>query len=233
MNADKVSSSGKGSHLACVDFIETSNYANRHLKFFLYIPEKVLSNKEEKHPLLVCVPGLSGNGEAFAGTVFRDFADREGFVIIAPSFVWDEKNWNDKRSYQYPSVWSGDALIDIVNKVTYKYEVNLDGYYLFGYSAGAQFVLRFAVWKPFLCVACAEYGSGGHVEPDESNSVSFLLGVGEKDTERIEQAEEFYDRARDLLIDVELKWYEGGHGLNKRFIRDALDFFKNVKNQNP
>lgn len=218
--------------LACVDSIETSNYANRQLKFFLYIPGEVLKNKEKYHPLLICVPGLSRKGERFAGKVFRDFADREEFVIIAPSFVWDKENWNGKRSYQYPSVWSGDALIDIVDKVTSQYQVNLDGYYLFGQSAGAQFVLRFAVWKPFLCVACAEYGSGGYVTPYESNSVRFLLGIGKKDKKRIEQAERFYDKARDLFIDVELRWYEGGHGLNKTFIRDALDFFKKVRNQN-
>jgi predicted esterase len=218
--------------LACVDYIETSNYANRQLEFFLYIPEKVLKNKEEKHPLLVCVPGLSGNGERFAGEIFRDFADNEGFVIIAPSFVWDKKNWKSKRSYQYPSVWSGDALIDIINKVASRYEVNLGGYYLFGHSAGAQFVLRFAVWKPFSCVACAEYGSGGFVKPYESNNVRFLLGIGEKDTKRIKQAKNFYDEAEDLFIDVELRWYEGGHGLNKTFIRDALDFFKKAKNEN-
>jgi predicted esterase len=223
----------KEAFLACIDSVETSNYANRQLKFFLYIPERILRNKDEYHPILVCVPGLSGKGERFAGKIFRDFADKEGFIIIAPSFVWDKKNWEDKRSYQYPSVWSGDALIDIVDKVTRKYQLNFDGYYLFGHSAGAQFVLRFAVWKPFLCAACAEYGSGGYVTPYESSNVKFLLGIGEKDKKRIEQAESFYSKARDLFIDVELNWYEGGHGLNKAFIKDALDFFKEVKAQNP
>jgi poly(3-hydroxybutyrate) depolymerase len=236
INGAEISSSGEenrkeGNFLVGVDSIETSNYANRQLKFFLYIPGKVLRNKEENHPLLVCVPGLSGKGERFAGKIFRDFADEEGFVIIAPSFVWDKENWNNKRSYQYPSVWSGNALVDIIDKVTYKYEVDFSGYYLFGHSAGAQFVLRYAIWESFPCVACAGYGSGGFVTPDESNYVSFLLGVGKKDAKRIEQAEWFYDRAKDLGIDVELKFYEGGHGLHKTFIKDALDLFKEKKKE--
>jgi poly(3-hydroxybutyrate) depolymerase len=218
---------------ACVDSIETSNYANRQLKFFLYIPEEVLNNKEKEHPLLVCVPGLSGNGETFAGQTFKDFAEKEGFVIIAPSFIRDKENWAEQRSYQYPSVWSGDALINIVYKVSEKYKIDISRYYLFGHSAGAQFVLRFAIWEPSLCVACAGYGSGGSVIPDEFNGVSFLLGIGEKDTERIGYAERFYDKAKDLGIDVELKWYGGGHSLNKTFVRDAMVFFKKVKDQNP
>lgn len=236
-NKEEITSSSKENkkekiYLACVDSIETNNYANRQLKFFLYIPEEVSKNKDKEYPILVCVPGLSGNGEAFAGEVFRDFADKEGFIIIAPSFVWDKENREEQKSYQYPSVWSGDALIDIVDKVRYKYEITPGRYYLFGHSAGAQFVLRFAIWKSFLCFACAGYGSGGFVTPEELSGVRFLLGIGEKDTERIDHAESFYNKAKDLGIDVELKYYQGGHSLNKTFVSDAFDFFKKVKEEN-
>jgi predicted esterase len=212
-----------------IDFINTDNYANTRLEFYYYIPSGVIENKNKPYPLLLCIPGLSGSGEDFVQPIFKEFANKEGFVIVAPSFIWDEKNWDSQRSYQFPSVWSGEALIRIINKLKDKQGILLSKFYLFGVSAGAQFSLRFAIWRPELCAACAAHGSGGTVTPEEKIGVKFYVSVGKEDRSRIAKSEWFYNSAKKLGIDVIYRQYEGGHTFSNLQIEDSLSFFKNVK----
>ena len=211
-----------------IDFINTDNYANTRLDYYYYIPEAVSENRQKSYPLLVMVPSLSGRGEHFVTQEFKNFADEENFIILAPSFTWDEKNWDSRKSYQYPSVWSGDALTEIVDKLEESNDVTVSNLYLFGYSAGAQFSLRFCLYKPDMCVACAAHGSGGTVAPNENVDVKFFVTVGKEDTSRIRKAETFYNFARMHHIDVEYKEYNAGHSLTPAQINDSLDFFKRV-----
>lgn len=212
-----------------ISSIETENYANRVLQFYYYIPEKVMKEKEKSHPLLGCIPYLSGRGEDFVIPVFKEFAEEEGFVIISPSFVFDEKNWESKTSYQYPSAWSGEAFLRIVEKVKRTFEINISKFYLYGFSAGAQFSLRFALWKPELCSAVSAHAGGGVVIPEKYVDVKFFVSVGRDDTERVKIVENFYNKAKELGIDVTYRKYFGGHILPIYQIRDSLDFFRKVK----
>lgn len=212
-----------------IDFINTDNYANTRLEFFYYIPSTVIKNKQRVFPVLVCIPGLSGKGQDFVSSIFKEFAEKEGFVIVAPSFMWDKDNWNTKKSYQYPSVWSGAALIEIINKLQKEQSLSLSKLYLYGFSAGAQFALRFAIWKPELCAASAAHASGGTVIPVRRIPVKFYVSVGKEDKTRIEKSENFYNKARRLGIEVIYKQYEGGHSLPEAQIRDSLRFFKEAK----
>lgn len=216
-----------GKATAGVDSITTDNYANTRLEFYSYIPEQVLADRQRLHPVLLCIPGLSGRGESSVPQEFKDFAEREKFVIIAPSFVYDEANWNARTSYQFPEAWSGNALLQIIGKVKEKNGLSISKLHLYGFSAGAQFALRFALWKPELCVGCVAHGSGGTVIPQSRNNVKFFVSVGKGDTNRIEKIEQFYRAAKNLDIDVVYRQYEGGHILPTSQITDALAFFKN------
>ena len=157
-----------------IDAINTNNYANTRLEYYYYIPKAIMGWRQGKHPLLVMIPGLSGRGENLVGREFKDFAEQEKFILVAPSFMYDEKNWDSERSYQYPSVWSGNALLKIIEKLKNRNHVGISKFYLFGQSAGAQFALRFCLWKPDLCAACAAHASGGTVEPDKRVNVRFF-----------------------------------------------------------
>lgn len=84
-----------------VDSIQTNNYANARLDYYYYLPSIVSGNRYAPYSVLVMIPGLSGRGEHFVSREFKKFADQENLIIVAPSFVWDEKNWNSKLSYQY------------------------------------------------------------------------------------------------------------------------------------
>ncbi len=215
-----------GQTVSGIDSIETDNYANKELEFYYYIPASVISEKEVAHPVLICVPGLSGRGENAVTADFKQFANREGFVIIAPSFVYDAADWGSRTSYQFPEVWSGKALLNIIDNVKEKNSLAFSKFYLHGFSAGAQFVLRFALWKPELCAACAAHAPGGTVIPDKYCDVKFIVSVGKEDTDRIAKAETFYNSAKAISIDVNYRQYEGGHMLPPDEITDSLQFFK-------
>jgi len=213
-----------------IDSISTDNYANNHLEYYYYIPKSIIENRYESYPLLVMVPGLSGRGEYSVTPEFKRFAEEENFIIVAPSFIWDEKNWNSQQSYQYPSVWSGDALLEIIGKLKNNNNLTVSKFYLFGFSAGAQFALRFCLWKPELCAACAAHGSGGTVIPDKNINVKFFVTVGTQDeSSRIKRAKSFYDLAQDYGIDVIYREYNTGHSLTPAQIEDSLDFFRKIR----
>ncbi len=207
------------------DFISTSNYANKSLKYYYYIPPKVIDNKNRIHPILAMIPGLSADGRSFVGPGIRRFAEKEGFIIIAPTFIFDEKNWQSKTSYQYPHVWSGEAFLRMVRKIEGNHKLRINKIYLFGHSAGAQFALRFALWRPSRCAACAAHASGGRITPERYIGVRFFVTVGTQDTTRIENAKEFHNSAKRYRIDATYREYNTGHGMTHKQFEDSLDFF--------
>lgn len=213
-----------------VDFLVTDNYANHKLKYHYYIPKSLLKNKNISYPLIVLVPGLSDDADSLLLPEFKDFAKKEGFGIVAPTFVSDEANYKTKTSYIFPSGWSGDAMIRIVNALESK-GVKSSKLYMFGFSAGAEFVSTFSFIHPEMVAACAVNGNGGRAVPKSNNGVKYFISVGSQDLPiRIKYAEAFYKSAKRLKIPAEYKQYNEAHLYCEEQILDALNFFKRVKN---
>jgi predicted esterase len=102
--------------------------------------------------------------------------------------------------------------------------------YMLGVSAGAQYSLRFTLWKPEYCLASATHGNGGDIIlPEKANSVNYFVSVGTKDANfRQKNVSEFYKKAKTLGMNVKYKTYPVGHGLFDGQIKDSLSFFKQV-----
>lgn len=214
-----------------VETVSTDNYMNKELEFYYYIPPRVQEDKQRQHPVLICIPGLNGDGTEFSHSPFREFAEKEGFILISPSFRFDKDNWGKNTSYQYPAAWSGVALLKMVKKVEDKFNLHIGKFYLYGFSAGAQFALRFPIWKPELCAATVGHASGGPIQIYQSIPVSYYISVGRQDTERIGIAEANYNRLRKLDMDARYMEYEGGHTVTDSQIQDSLHFIKEVRDQ--
>jgi predicted esterase len=209
-----------------IDSVSTNNYKNKKLEFYYYIPTKILEDHTKEHPVLICLPGLGGDGSDYKDSPFQAFAEKEGFILICPSFRFDEDNWKKETSYQYPAAWSGEALKKIVNKVETQYNLQAGKYYLYGFSAGAQFALRFAILNPKISAAVVGHGCGGLLQPNDASPVKFYISVGKDDTERISLARENYNRLRRLGIDTTYKIYEGAHEMPPSQVEDSMRFFK-------
>lgn len=219
---DKISVSG-------IDFIYTQNYANPKLGYYYYIPKSIKKNKVQKAPFLIMVPGLSGNGQDFVTQPYKDFAQKKGFIIIAPSFMEDDKNWNSETSYQYPIAWSGKAFNNILSDFSTKQNIHPKGLYLFGISAGAQFAERYALLYPKDVTACFLCAPGGVTLPTTKQKTKFIISVGNKDENvRKQAAYKFYKTAKTLGINVKYKEYNIGHGLSDKQIHDSIVFFRSA-----
>lgn len=213
------------------DYILTDNSMNPKLHYYYYIPSSLLQNKNLSYPLIVAVPGISGGGKGFVTQEMKDFAQKEGFGIVAPTFLADKNLWWDTQTcYTYPAAWSGDAMIKIVKDLKPK-GFKYSKLYLFGFSAGAHFSAMFSLIHPEMTAACALNSSGARVWPETNNGVKYFITVGDKDDKHfIENAEIFYNAARKLNMTAEYKQYNEGHILCNQQIIDGLNFFKKVKN---
>ena len=199
----------------------------RVIRFHAYTPAP---RPEEQFPVIIFVGGLNSSGAEATGGVWAAFADRHRFAIVAPWFLFDPEEWSERRSYQYPSAWSGEAMDSILDRAAQHAPLDLDHLYLFGMSAGAQFVQRYALLRPERCRAVAAHAAGGYTWPTASVPTTFLITVGSKDADRSAQAQAFADAARRLGISVELKVIEGlGHTLSTEQIHHSWNFFVKVK----
>lgn len=207
------------------DFVTTANYANPKLWYYYFIPEFVYNNPNEMYNCLVCVPGLYTQGGMFVNKEFRNFALENNIIIIAPTFIWDKVNWSTYSSYQYPYYWSGEAFMSILEK-EHSRGFRFKKLLLYGFSAGAQFVLRFSLLKPNYCHACAAHASGGIIKPHEYKSIKYFISVGTKDHDRYNNAAIFVNRANLLKIDTTFNVYEAGHRQTKKQLQDTLNFFQ-------
>ncbi len=212
-----------------IDSITTTNYANPTLEYYYYIPKSIV--KDTTAPYLIMVTGLSGKGQDFVSQQFKDFAKKEGLLIIAPSFIFDDKNFDDGKSYQYPDVWSGAAFNNLLRTFDAKHNIEPSDVYMFGFSAGAQFVSRYATIYPNYVKACVFNSAGGTYNPTQYNSTKFYVAIGTQDTDgRKKIASDFYNSAIQQHIYALYKEYPIRHELSQDEINDELLFIHQVKN---
>lgn len=213
-----------------VDSITTSNYANQTLSYFYYIPQSVSQNKQARHPYLILIMESGIQGQDSVTQPFKDFANQYGFVILAPSFVFDEKNWQNKTSYQYPAAWSGRAFNDILNSFDTKQSLLPSRIYMLGFSTGAQFVSRYALIYPDYVTACAINAAGEFDSPTKYQDTKFYIAVGSQDEAKRKQAAQgFYNLLQQQKMNATYKEYQNvAHQISDEEIQDELNFFSNI-----
>jgi len=165
-------------------------------------------------PVIICVDGLNQRGDVYihSGTercfqYWKEFAEETNLGLLSVGFLFKPEHWEAKESYQHAQAWSGQAMIAILEELAKQNPIDPNQLYLFGISAGAQFVVRFAQYWPDRVKAVAAHAAGGFDEPTEFISPKFLITVGEldnKDITRVEWAQFFTKKAHAKGIDVRL-----------------------------
>ncbi len=185
----------------------------QRVTYNLFLPEKV---RTDHFPVLVCVGGLPMDGDKYIQSDTREcmdqnfqrFAWEHQVAILGIGFLFIPEDWANKKSYQFPKIWSGNALVEVLEELAKTESINPTELYLFGISAGAQFAARFALMRPDITKAVVAHAAGGYDFPDEYIPTKFLITVGAKDNDsvtRVEWAKAFVKAARDKKIYVKLK----------------------------
>jgi poly(3-hydroxybutyrate) depolymerase len=121
-------------------------------EYFLYVPPGI--SADHPVPLLVTLHGSGGNGSTFP-TVWKDFADKEGIVVVGPNAI-ESARWD-------PTEDGPRFMHDVVEEVRAKYPIDGKRIYLFGHSAGAVYGLQLAALESEYFAAAVL--SAGAIEP--------------------------------------------------------------------
>jgi pimeloyl-ACP methyl ester carboxylesterase len=98
--------------------------------------------------LLLLVPGYNGSSEAMLDERWKTFAEKHGLVLLALTFKTTPEELQRGRGYYYPEQGSGAEVERMLEQVGKETGVQTDKILIFGFSAGAHFAHRFALWKP-------------------------------------------------------------------------------------
>jgi len=209
--------------------IQTYNKDNRKLNYRVFIPDKT---SKTKFPVMVCIGGQNSEGNEYFVHPYRTFAEKNGFAIVTVAFKnFDNKEFRNRKSYQHPQAWSASALNRILAKLAQTYPINPFKLYLFGFSAGAQFVHRYSLQYSSRAVACAAHGAGGYDWPKRYTRTQMIITVGEKDKKRIKGFNQFVAKAREKNIRIWSEIIPGvSHYISDKQWQMSFDFFARIKN---
>jgi predicted esterase len=189
--------------------------ADRSQAYWLYVPGQC--SGERTCPAFVFVHGTGGSGQSFI-KLWRDDADREGFVLVCPTFP---------LGYQTLDGGEDEKLLAILDEVEQNYAISSKAF-VGGFSGGAQFAHRFAFAHPERTLAVAAHSAGWYDPPPAgARQVPFLVTVGLEDTKRIEWARWFSRSLEQAGYDVTLVEIPGvGHSLSVAAIQATLDLWR-------
>ena len=175
--------------------------------------------------ILVLVPGYNGNGLDMLDDRWQAFAARNKLVLLAPTFIAEGMENNQGRGYYYPEQGSGRVMVRAIEGASKRYGVRADKVLMFGFSAGAHFTHRFAIWKPERVAAFVAYSAGWWSLPvGRVKKVPALIMCGEDDP-RYEASFGFFKRGQALGCPWVWKSFgDTGHVLSGP-IRDLAEVF--------
>lgn len=206
--------------LPSANAIEAINTDSEGQKAYLYTPtEKPIEGKT--YWLAIGVHGAGGDGKGGGGI---NYLAKDDVIVLGPSFLQPKRDENapktdgpPRESYQMCGPTHEAKLKALIVEVgkTWKLHPKV---FLHGFSAGAQFVHRFAMKNPEMIagVSAASAGSWstrgfGEINPAASG-IPFAISCGQYDREksgpgsplnRLEWMQEFAKALKDAHFDVE------------------------------
>ena len=176
--------------------------------------------------VLLLIPGYNGSGEAMLDYRWKAFAEKHRLVLLAPTFKTSPEELQRGRGYYYPEQGSGAEVERMLQQVGRETGVSTEKVLIFGFSAGAHFAHRFALWKPDRVRAFVAYSAAWWSEPTAAlRTVPALIVCGEEDGPRLEPTKAFFERGHALGLPWIWRSYQDvGHTLTPR-IRDLAEAF--------
>ncbi len=169
-------------------FVKTKSPENSEIPFYVRVPSGYQAQSQEPKKLyrvLFSCPYFNGDGikNVTENGGLLSLADERGWFVIAPTFHQEKSETHDrKHSYYYPEEFSGQAVLDALDQIRQKYPIATVGLLLHGFSGGAEFVHRFAIWAPERVAAVVVNSSSWFDAPTPAcKQVAWLVTIGESD----------------------------------------------------
>lgn len=163
--------------------VATASPLNPMVPFYIRVPANYSPTTRAR--VLFRCPVYNGIGVRCVSGAgpYQDAADERGWFMVAPTFKQEKTDTKDRsKSYYYPETFSGPATLQALQMIAEKYPIATDGLLLQGFSGGAQFVHRLALWAPDRVAAVAVNSSSWFDVPTPNAArVAWLLTIGESD----------------------------------------------------
>jgi dienelactone hydrolase len=175
--------------------------------------------------VLVLVPGYNGKGEQMLDARWKAFATKHDLVLLAPTFHAEGMENHTGKGYYYPQQGSGEVMEKALKEVSRRTTVPAERVLFFGFSAGAHYAHRFALWKPQRVKAFVAYSAAWWSEPTARlKNVPALVMCGESD-ERYAATWDFFKKGQRLGCPWVWRSYKNtGHALTPA-VRDMAEAF--------
>jgi pimeloyl-ACP methyl ester carboxylesterase len=193
------------------------------ISFYYRMPE----SPAPPRGVLLLVPGYNGSGLDFlkASSSWYGCADSERLILVSPSFQTTPEEIHSDRGYYSPRLWSGQAALEAVDHIAAQAGISPGPILIFGFSAGAHFAHRFALWNPARVRAFVAYSAGWWDTPtDRLKGVPALIMCGESDP-RYDATYNFFEKGLALGLPWMWRAYpDTGHQLTPAVTRMAQAF---------
>ncbi|MDW3650929.1 MAG: alpha/beta hydrolase [Bacteroidia bacterium] len=136
-----------------ISFSDYSPISNRPLKVWYYAPQDSIKELE----VVFVMHGLGRNGRDYRDN-WIGLANQYNCLILVPEF--SDAQYPGSRSYNLGNLfdendqpnaeeeWSFSIMDALFSHIQEEYSVRADSFYLFGHSAGSQFVHRYLLFRP-------------------------------------------------------------------------------------
>jgi dienelactone hydrolase len=177
--------------------------------------------------VLLLQPGINAPGERHVSEPeWQDFARKHRLVIMGVGF---KAVGVDTRTtgYYYPEQGSGPAMMQAIEAVCAKTGIPKQPVLVFGFSGGAHFGHRFALWKPEMVRAYAVYAAGWWEKPTAAlKNIPGLVSWGSEDYRKTATGDFAREALRLGLPVISCEFSGLGHAVDGRVTRLVQTFFE-------
>ena len=142
----------------------------KELSYYLFLPDSL----SDKSKIMVCVHGISFNAKEQI-TTFSERANKHNYIIVAPCFYKKYYKGYQRLETGAAGYTPAIALDKMLQDVEDKHGVDTQIFSLFGYSGGAQFSHRYAMFYPERISRLIVSSAGWFTFPDEEKIYPYGL----------------------------------------------------------
>jgi len=198
----------------------TPNLANAEVTFYYRVPPNYDPTKVHTALIIAAIQNDGALSYCLDSSPWARFADEHGVFLVVPQFI----NFSGGSNYQAGQGWSGQAVLDALEKIREQYNIDTKRLLLHGYGAGSAFVQRFARWVPDRCAGLSLHSTAPWVWNDwvpgaqplsRLRAVPCLVTTGEEDdfscfrSNRLAAAIQWVTMARGAGVPVLWKAWPG------------------------